>query len=392
MKMMKSNSYKKETRYYMRILRKGNFMKKQIKLMACILAAVTLVLLITEFCTGQTEEEKAYYYNPDIISNRLQREKAAEEAGIILYKNAKIVFAQAEEARDILTTKDEYINSLTDFDRRIRLNKTESVSEKEHLDFLSEQVLAWSENEKARVESMIINIVDSLKDYNLNLPAKIMLIKTTGKEEGQAAYCRGNAIIIPKNILDQQSPNMERLIVHELFHIFTKNNLQTRETLYSIINFHKCEKAELPRRITDIELTNPDVPKERYYIELEHDGRNIKVIPILTLPNFDVKRGMPFFSYLRLKLVEVEKNNNEYIYKRDNSGQPVMYDQRQLSDYLKKVGNNTSYLIHPEEILADNFTIMVLGNQPAKSKWVIDKMQSVLENKNPEGVVIRIVS
>jgi hypothetical protein len=176
------------------------------------------------------------------------------------------------------------------------------------------------------------------------------------------------------------------LIVHELFHIFTKNNLQTREALYGIINFHKCEKTELPRRLTDIEVTNPDVPKERYFIELEYNGGNIKVIPILTLPDFDVKRGLPFFSYLRLKLVEVEKNNNEYIYKRDNSGQPVVYDQRQLPDYVRKVGENTNYLIHPEEILADNFEIMVLGKQPAKSQWVIDKMKSLLENKNTKGV------
>jgi hypothetical protein len=363
-------------------------MKKQIKYLMIGFAAVTLVLFINGFCAGQqTDEEKTYYNNPDILSNRVQKEKAAEEeSGIVLHKNAKIVFANVEEGKKILTAKDEYINSLTDFDMRIRMNKPEPVSEKEYLDFLSEQVLGWSEYEKARIEPMINNIEESLKDYDLNLPSRILLIKTTGKEEGQAAYCRGNAIIIPKNILDQQNPNLEKLIVHELFHIFTKNNLQTREALYSIINFHKCEKTELPRTLTDIEVTNPDVPKERYYIELEYNGGNIKVIPILTLPDFDVKRGMPFFSYLRLKLVEVEKNNNEYIYKRDNSGQPIVYDQRQLPDYVKKVGENTSYLIHPEEILADNFEIMVLGKQPAKSQWVIDKMKSLLENKNPKGV------
>ena len=65
-----------------------------------------------------------------------------------------------------------------------------------------------------------------------------------------------------------------------------------------------------------------------------------------------------------------------------------MYDQKQLPDYIKKVGENTNYLIHPEEILADNFAIMVLDKKPVQSKWVIDKMKPLLENKNKNVVGI----
>ena len=341
-----------------------------------------MVLFIASLCTGQTAEEKAYYNNPDILSNRLQREKEAEqESGVEFYKGTRIVFAGIEEARKILTAKDSYINSQTAFDRRIRMSSEEPVSEKEYLDFVGEQVLPWNENEKIAINAIIKNLAYRLRNYDLNFPPKIMLIKTTGKEEGGAAYCRDNAIVLPQNLLNQLGQDLETLIVHELFHIFTKNNLKTREVLYEIINFKKCEKAELPKQLLDIEITNPDVPAERYCIELQHSGKSITVIPMLTLPDFDVKKGRPFFRYLKLKLVEVEKIDNECKYvKRNESGEPVVYDQRQLPDYLKKVGENTSYLIHPEEILADNFVMMVMEQRPAKSKWVIDKMRSVLEN------------
>lgn len=355
-------------------------MKKQILYIISGLASCVTILYVTSLCSGQTTEEKAYYNNPDILTNRLQREKEAEEeTGMEFYKNTRIVFAQVEDARKILTAKDSYINSQTAFDRKVRMCSEKPVSEQEYMDFLSEQVQPWNENEKITLNMIIKNVAYRFKEYNLNFPPKIVLIKTTGKEEGGTAYCRDNAIVLPQNQLMQMNANPEPLFVHELFHIFTKNNLKTREALYDIINFKKCEKAELPKKLLDIEITNPDVPAERYYIELQKAGGTVKVIPMITLPDFDVKKGRTFFRYLKLKLVEVEKTGGEFKYVRNNAGEPLVFNDKEIPDYVNKVGSNTSYLFHPEEILADNFTIMIMG-QPVKSKWVIDKMRSVLEN------------
>ena len=362
-------------------------MKRHIKYLAFIIAALKLSFLGTDLCSGQTQNETVYYNNPDIISNRLQRELAAEqESTVELYNNTKLVFATIEEAQKILTTKDKYINSQNPFDRRLRLNKEEPVSVKEYMEFLKEQVLDWSENEKNQIREIIQNIKPRLEEYDLNLPSEIFLIKTTGKEEGGAAYCRGNAISLPQNTLRRIGQSTETLIVHELFHIYTKNNLDMREKLYKIISFKKCEKVELPQSLLDIEVTNPDVPSERYYVELQYEGKNIDVIPMITVPNFNPDRNLPFFAYLKLEFIEVEKINGQYEYKRNESGEPVVYIQNQLPDLFNKVGENTSYLIHPEEILADNFAIMVLDKQPVKSQWVIDKMKSLLENKNKNVV------
>ena len=109
---------------------------------------------------------------------------------------------------------------------------------------------------------------------------------------------------------------------------------------------------------------------------------------MITLPDFNPKNSRSFFNYLKLMLVEVKKVDNECRYIQNEQGDPVVFDVRELPDYLKKVGENTNYVIHPEEILADNFAMMVLEKQPIKSKWVIDKMRMLLENKNPKGVGI----
>jgi len=359
-------------------------MKRHIKYLAFIIAALKLSFLSTDICSGQTQNETAYYNNPDIISNRLQKELAAEQES--LYKNTKLAFATIEEARTILTTKDNYINSQTPYDRKLRVNKDEPVSIEEYFDFLKEQTIDWTDSEKNKIKEIVKNVKPLLEKYDLNLPATVLLVKTTGKEEGGAAYCRGNAIVFPQNILNQRAQSLETLFVHELFHIFTKNNLDARERLYDIINFKKCEKVELPQTLLDIEVTNPDVPAQRYYIELKNGEKTINVIPMITVPNFYFGRSRPFFSFLRLEFIEIENINGQYKYKRSASGEPVVYNQNQLADLLNKVGNNTSYLIHPEEILADNFSLMVLEKQNVNSQWVIDKMKPLLENKNKNVV------
>ena len=362
-------------------------MKKQIKCLARGLAALILALFIGDFCRGQSQNEIAYYNTPAVMPNTAQEKNQELEQGINLCVGTQVVFASVGQARKTLTVPDRYINSFTPFDRQVRLNSQEPVSEKKHLDFVSEQALEWSQYEKNRAEAAVKNLTARLKDYNLNLPTKIVLIKTTGKEEGGAAYCRGDAIVLPQNLLNSRGGNLEQLIAHELFHIFTKNNLKSREALYSAINFKRCEgKTELPKKLLDMEITNPDVPAQRYYVEVEHEGENIKVVPMITIPNFDASKNRPFFSYLKLELVEVEKAENGYSYVRKEDNEPVVFTPQELPDYFKKVGENTSYVIHPEEILADNFALMVMGRQPVKSNWVIDKMKDQLGNKKSGGV------
>ena len=49
-----------------------------------------------------------------------------------------------------------------------------------------------------------------------------------------------------------------------------------------------------------------------------------------------------------------------------------------MSGFLEQVGRNTQYLIHPDEILADNFALLVMGEQNVQSPEILQKVKTVL--------------
>ena len=85
------------------------------------------------------------------------------------------------------------------------------------------------------------------------------------------------------------------------------------------------------------------------------------------------------FANLDFKLMVLEEQNGEYV-ARLEEGQPRLLAPDEVPDYLLKIGRNTGYIIHPEETLADNFWMMVLGSDRIQDTWVIDEMKTVLGN------------
>lgn len=49
-----------------------------------------------------------------------------------------------------------------------------------------------------------------------------------------------------------------------------------------------------------------------------------------------------------------------------------------MTGFLEQVGENTNYLIHPDEILADNFVLLVTGKKGVPSPEVVEKLGKVL--------------
>jgi hypothetical protein len=297
-----------------------------------------------------------------------------------LQKGTEIVFAGVEEAKKRLTEKDEFIKSLSPFDRSARLMTDKPVSEEEFLEYLAEQVMPWTDDEINRLRPVIESISKKLKRFKLHYPQKILLIKTTGLEEGGVAYSRPNGIIIPQNMLIQNSDGLEMTLIHELFHIFTANNPKLKEALYGVIHFQKCNEIELPEKFRDIKITNPDGIKMDHYVEVEHQGKVKQIVPILysSSAKYDVAKGGSFFNYLRINLLVIEKAGEKWRYKPDENNEPVLFEFREVPDYFEKIGFNTSYTFSPDEILAENFVLLVRETEPVKSEWVIEGMRKIL--------------
>jgi hypothetical protein len=49
-----------------------------------------------------------------------------------------------------------------------------------------------------------------------------------------------------------------------------------------------------------------------------------------------------------------------------------------VSSYHEQIGRNTGYIIHPEEVLADNFALLLLGRTAVKSPHILDRLRASL--------------
>ena len=90
---------------------------------------------------------------------------------------------------------------------------------------------------------------------------------------------------------------------------------------------------------------------------------------------YDPALGGLFFSYLRFSLLAVDLQDDVPVY---TAGAPLLVDVKQAKGFFDQVGRNTQYIIHPEEILADNFALMILGEHELKSPALLQKMRKLL--------------
>jgi hypothetical protein len=288
-------------------------------------------------------------------------------------------FAPVDEGAQILTRRDDFIQRLSAFDRSARMKTDKPVSEKQFLEFVKANVVAWTDEEKRKVETAIDDIRPALEALPVLLPKKVHLIKTTGAEEGKAFYTRDTAIVFPQEGLAANSAVIERTICHELFHILSRENPKLRDELYELIGFHKCSEIEFPAELKSRKITNPDAPKNDHYIRLQLAGSEVFGIPILfsRTEKYDPAVGGEFFNYLEFEFLLMESKGGSAA----KSSRPKLAAPQELSGFEEQVGKNTNYVIHPEEILADNFALLVLGQQDVPSPEILHKMKAILARK-----------
>ena len=302
-------------------------------------------------------------------------------AQIKLGSDTIVAFATIDQGKQILTARDDFVRRMSPFDRAGRMKTDRDVSEKEYLEFVGKNVLAWDDAEKQKITSAFQGIQVELEALFLPLPKKVFIIKTTGNEEGGAAYTRANAIVLPKGNLRAPEVRIQKTICHELFHIMSRANPELREKLYASIGFVKCNEVEFPSNLKSRKITNPDAPRNDHCIRLQIEGKERWAIPILfsSAEKYNVKRRGQFFNYLQFKFLLVERDKNSSTVKPIYDGQkPKIVGMQQVSGFFEQVGRNTRYIIHPEEILADNFALLVLKERNIPSREVIEKINQVL--------------
>lgn len=308
----------------------------------------------------------------------------ADEVGVPLHGDCSAVFASIEEGKAALKTRDRFTNALSRFDLESRLMTNGEATTDALLEFAANQVVPWSDADREKLNTIIASVRKRLERFDLPLPKQLLLIQTTGKDEGNAAYCRRHAIIFPTRYIAYREPKLERIFIHELFHVLSNQNEELRRKLYAIIGYQPCAEIVLPEVLAERKITNPDGPSLRYYIEVASGDTKYKTVPLLyAASRYDAAAGGSFFKYLQFKLLAVEESNDEWsaVLKDD---EPVLIDPAQTPSYHEQIGKNTKYIIHPDEILADNFVHLVMESKELPTPRVVEEMLAVLDNHERE--------
>lgn len=156
--------------------------------------------------------------------------------------------------------------------------------------------------------------------------------------------------------------------------------MEIQQSLYESIGFNKMNALVLPQEIARWKITNPDAVINNYYFETVISNNEYKVVPLLLASSkYDEKKGGEFFDYLTLNFIAIEDNNGKAIPIIKN-GSYVIFSISKITNYFEEVGENTDYIIHPEEILADNFVLLVNKSENIKTKKVLDSIEQIIRN------------
>ena len=311
-----------------------------------------------------------------------------------------VMAADKANGARLLATADDFVDNQSQFDRQARLSlRTEvvEVSRSMYFDYVASQVMDWSTDEVAALKGIVQAIAGKLEPLDLHLPEVVHLVKTSGEEEGHAAYTRQmNVIVLPVNMIQSlftpsnfgdplhtgTSPSyLTDVVTHELFHLFSKNNADRRWDLYALVHYEPTgddvelpnvpwPNADSPVLLPELKITNPDTPNLDTFIRMEvpvvaRPGGPTTLKPLLpVLLATGPYAGGVFFDYLDWWFLAIVEVGGRWVAEFDQDRRPIMYQSEPLmSQYMGLVGKNiTDELFHPDEILAQNWVLV--ANEP----------------------------
>jgi hypothetical protein len=288
------------------------------------------------------------------------------------------VFADKSEAEMLLGELDVYTSNLNEFELMAKLQTTEQITVSDYLNHAKKQALPWKNELMERILGAIKNISIHLELNPMPLPEEVHFVLTTGLEEGYAAYTRGTAIFLNERII-QNHRNFTRLIAHELVHVATRNNRKWKDKLYSQIGFKPCEPPVFSPQFQKYLFSNPDAPRIDHALQVTYDGVKQNVAPII-FTSQEHYLGGNFFQYIEagLFLLDGENGTEYHMYPEENR----IIDFDDCPEFFENVGNNTNYLFHAEEILADNIADIYTNRLDYNSPDIIRKILQTLNHES----------
>ncbi|WDE98184.1 hypothetical protein PQO03_20415 [Lentisphaera profundi] len=281
-------------------------------------------------------------------------------------------FAQGIKAQTLIGQEDQYTSLQQPLERAQRLHSRKAVAIKNYLRKAQNSIVDFSTKEKELLNQASAELAETFKAYKLDFPKKIYYLKTNGKEEG-APYTRKNFIVFPDSSLKKNLAELKELLAHELFHILSRYHPDLSTELYKIIGFHYCGTIKESPELKAIRITNPDAPLYQHYIMLkDKKGKTFPAIPFLHLKIKSLKEvdDHSVFRHMQLSFVKIDL-------KKLSTLGPIIPVEAIAPSLFKQIGDNTHYIIHPEETISDNFAQIMCGI-PAKTPRIHHEIKSTL--------------
>lgn len=285
--------------------------------------------------------------------------------------------ASASEGRAVLAAPDDFTRALGSFDRSFRMRTTAPVDDAALRQFLGEQALDFTPEEAATWEEAIATVARAARGLGGALPPEVLVVKTTGREERDHAYTRANAIVLPAvRVRQLEGERAFRMLAHELFHVASRASPALRDATYALLGFAPIGPIAPPPELDDTRMTNPDAHALGHCIRLDDRA----FVPLLTcpLPLAEVLERTSVLGVVRPMLLAIDPDAGTVL--RDDSGAPVLVDP-DTTAWSERIGRNSRYTIHPEEVLADNLSWLVrrrLGNAAPPDAAFLDAFEAAI--------------
>lgn len=286
-------------------------------------------------------------------------------------------FATVTEGRKLIGNDDEFTQGWSEFDIVSRLQNIKGTKE-ELITFKQNEIREWTEEEKQVLwqDMLALNQLIRTEEYHLPLPEEIVLVKSTMKDEGEAGgYTQANWIALSADLVKRSNEKGRRyLLLHELSHILTRNSKAYKKSLYAALGFEIAAKElEYPEELRKTRISNPDIAAYDSYGPFNIKGRTENCAMYLYADR--PYTGGRFFDYVKVAFVPYD---DQLKAKRGKDGKVIIYGMEDIEDFSERIGKNTNYIIHPEEILAENFVLAFLRTPNVPTPTLQQRVRQVL--------------
>ena len=318
-----------------------------------------------------------------IFSCKTQKTTTPATTGIVdsleFAGGERILFLDRDRAGDYVTqdADDRFFERIRPLEMGIQMKRnfaqqtprTEVLEE--YRQFLREDMDEFTESERKIMKSVFQRAYDLTNAIHPDIfPATIRLAKTKANHYGESVYyTREDGIVIPYNVLAPgDESELLDVMLHEIFHIWSRYHPTKREELYGLIGFTPIgapvERLTMDSVLSSRILFNPDGIDFAWKIDLQRDGETFPAVPIIVSNEAAYTDRKPaFFGYLEFGLYELEPRRGGMVLNEIKS-QPDGGSTLNLSEhpeFFQQIRDNTNYIIHPDEIMADNFQLLALS-------------------------------